>query len=153
RAETTEHRIGEPALLPHVLKQPRAHRTAEQRVQHVARIPIVVVLRIAAGADADVALLELFAADENLRHDVRRLLADRFTGLDQRSELPVDELSHMSVLEIPDGRDNEVPRCVRLPKIAAQQIRTEGLHGFARAQYRTAQRVIFPEALGENLMD
>ena len=72
-AQAAEHRVGQPALLADVLEQPRAHRAAEHGVQHVARIAVLVVLLVAAGAEADVALLELLVADEHVRNDARRL--------------------------------------------------------------------------------
>ena len=66
RAEPAEHGVRQPALLADVLEQPRAHRAAEHRIQHVAGVAIVVILRIAARAEADVALLELLVADQDL---------------------------------------------------------------------------------------
>ena len=67
RAQAAEHRIGQPALLADVLEQPRAHRAAEHGVQDVADVAVVVVLRVAVRAEADVALLELLGADDHLR--------------------------------------------------------------------------------------
>ena len=117
RAQPAEDRVRQPAFFADVLEQPRAHRAAEQRVEHIARIAIVVALRIAADADANVALLELLVPDLRLGHDLRRLLADRLAGGLERSELLVDEITDALVLEVPHGRDDQVARGVRLSKV------------------------------------
>ena len=135
------------ALLAHVLKQPRAHRTAEQRVEHVARIPIVVLLRIAADAQAEVTLLELLVPHQRLRHDARRVLGVRLAGLRRASRTFCSMSSRTCA-------------CSRLP--AAETIRFRARVGVgeirraarsalndstvsARAQNRAAERVVLPE--------
>ena len=100
RAETAEHRVGQPALLAHVLKQSRAHRSAEQRVQHVAGITVVVILGIAADAEAHVALLELLVADQDPRHHLGRLVTRGFAGLGEGSELLLDEIADAFPLHV-----------------------------------------------------
>ena len=69
RAHAAEDRIGQPALLAHVLKQPRAHRAAEHGVQDVADVAIVVVLLVAVRAEADMALFELLGPRQHGRLD------------------------------------------------------------------------------------
>ena len=118
-AQAAEYRIGQSTLLANVLKQPRAHRAAEQRIEHVAGIPIVVVLRIAAGAEAQVALLELLVANQNIGDDRRRLLACRFAHRRQIAELRVDQIANVTVLEVADRRHNQVSRRVGVLEIAA----------------------------------
>ena len=76
RAEPAEHRVGQAALLPDILEEPRAHRAAEQRVQDVAHVPVVVLLRVAGRPHADVALLQFLCANDERRHDARGLIHD-----------------------------------------------------------------------------
>src|SRR5206468_8097981 len=153
RAQAAEDGVRQPALLAHVLKQTRAHRAAEQRVEHVARVPVVVVLRIAADAEAHVALLELLVAHENLGDHARRLIAGRIARFGQRSELLADELAHPVVLEVADRRDDQVPGRIDAPEVITQQLRVERLDRLLRAEDRTAERMILPEALREELVD
>ena len=46
-------------------------RSAQERVQHVAGVAVVVILSVAADAEAHVALLELLVPDQDLAGDVR----------------------------------------------------------------------------------
>ena len=65
-AQTAEHRVGEAPLLAHVLKQARTHRPAEDSVEHVAAIPVVVILAIATRAQTDVTLFEILRANRRV---------------------------------------------------------------------------------------
>ena len=120
RAQSAEHRVGEAALLTHVLKQTRAHRPAEKRIQQVARIPIVVVLRIAAHTDAEVALFELLVADQHLGHHLGGLLTQCRAVGRQRPELLVHELADPLVFQVADGRHDQIAGGVRLLEVVAQ---------------------------------
>ena len=59
----------------------------------------------------------------------------------------------MRVLEIADRRDDQVSRGVARAEVLTQDIRVERVHRFRRAQNRSAERVVFPEALREQLVD
>ena len=115
--EAAEHRIGEAALFADVLEQPRAHRATEQRIQHVARIASVVILRIAADTDAEVTLFELFVANQDLRHDLRRLVSERFARFDQRPEFLIDQIAHAVVFQVADGGHDQVPGGIGVAEI------------------------------------
>ena len=65
RAETAEDRVGKSALLADVLEQPGTHRSAENRVQDVARIARVMVLPVAGRPEADMTLLEILVANDD----------------------------------------------------------------------------------------
>ena len=65
--QVAEHRVRQPALFADVLEEPRAHRAAENRVQHVERVPVVVRLRIGRRAETEMALLDVL-----LTHDAGR---------------------------------------------------------------------------------
>ena len=153
RAQPAEHGVGQAAFLTHVLEEPRAHRSAEHRVQHVARIAVVVILRVAAGAETEVALLQLFVADENLRRHRRRLFADRLARRWHRREPLFDELADVIVLEVADRRDDQVGRGVRAVEVVAKQVGGERLDRFARPENRPPQRMVGPESLREELVD
>src|SRR4030095_15384009 len=49
-AQTTEDRVSQTALLADILKQARAHRTAEHCVEHVARVAILLILPVSVRA-------------------------------------------------------------------------------------------------------
>src|SRR5207244_5430347 len=126
---------------------PRAHRPTEQRVQHVARIPIVVVLRVAADADAQVTLFELLVANLNLRHHAWRLFADHLARRVERSELLSNQLPDALVFEVPHRRHDQVSSGVSVLEVVPERVGAERLDGFLRAENRPAERVMLPEAL------
>src|SRR5262249_61452773 len=150
-AQAAEDRVGEAALFTDVLEQPRAHRAAEQRVQHVARVAVLVILRIAADAETQMALLELLVAHDDLRHDARRLIAHDFAGLGERSQFLLHQTADAIVLPVSERGDDQVVRRVYAPEIAAQEIRIERFDRFLRAENRAPERMVFPEALREDL--
>src|SRR5690606_15892138 len=98
-AEAAEDRVREAPLLADVLEQPRAHRSAEQRIEHVAGEAVLVVLRVAADTEAHVALLELLVPDEDVRHHARRLLARSIAAGFEAAETLEDEIPDALVLE------------------------------------------------------
>ena len=123
RAEAAEHRVGQPALLADVLEQPRAHRPAEHRVQDVADVAVVVVLRIAVGAETDVALLELLGPDDapaarRAARVVRDAAARRAAAC---SKAPADQVAHLRVLDVAGRRDDQVRRAYSVAEIVAQR--------------------------------
>ena len=59
----------------------------------------------------------------------------------------------MRVLEIADRRHDQVARRIGVREVRAQQVGVERLDGFAGAENRTAERVILPEPLREELVD
>src|SRR5439155_16883084 len=103
RAQATEHRVGEPALLTNGLKETRAHRTTEHRVQHVARIAVLVILLVAAGAEADVTLFELLVADDDARLDARARGRKAQAFGRHGSERRLDDVADLLVLDVADG--------------------------------------------------
>ena len=111
------------------------------------------ILRIAARAHAQVALLELLVAHQNLRCDRRRLLPHDLTGLWHGAESLLHQLADAIVFEIADGGHDQVRRGVRVAKIIAEEVDVERFDRFTRAENRPPQRVVFPEALREELVD
>ena len=65
--QVAEDGVRQPALLAHVLEQPRAHRAAQHRVEHVGGVPVVVILRVGTGAEQHVALLQILGAHLRVR--------------------------------------------------------------------------------------
>ena len=70
-----------------------------------------------------------------------------------RAELLRNQIADALVLEIAHGRYDQVARRIRIGKVAAEQIGVERLDGIAGAEDRAAERVVLPEALGEELVD
>ena len=110
------------------------------------------VLRIAARAQTHVALLELLVPDQDLRHDGRPVLDDRLAGLRHRGEPFFDEGAHARVVEVADGGNNQVWGGVGVREIVAQDVGVQRLDRVRTPENRPAQRVIFPEALREELV-
>ena len=100
------------------------------------------------------ALLELLVPDQRLRHD--RAAHPRSCGSPVCTSDP--NFSSMrsrtcACSRLPAADTMRLRSRVRVREICPQQIGVERLDGFARAENRTAQRVILPEALGEELVD
>ena len=121
RAQSAEHRVGQAALLPHVLEEPRAHRAAEQRVEHVARVAVLVALRITRDprqmwlCSSSLLRMSTFGATCGASSTVR--LADRRDA----AELLRHQIPHALVLEVAHGRHDQVARRVGVREIAAEQ--------------------------------
>ena len=64
-----------------------------------------------------------------------------------------DQLADMRVVQVSDRRYNQVLGRIRLPEIRPKKIGAEALDCLAGAENRPPKRMIFPESLGEELMD
>ena len=64
-----------------------------------------------------------------------------------------DEFDKMLVIEVPGGAYDEIAGSEVVTIKAGDHGALEFSYGFARAQDRQPERVVLPEALGENLMD
>jgi hypothetical protein len=112
-----------------------------------------VILPIARRAEADVTLLELLVADDDLRDDVRRCVPERLTDERHAVERAQHQVAHLVVLDVAGRRDDQVRRAVGAREIRPQPLAGERLDGFLRAEDRAAERMVGPEVLGEQLMD
>jgi hypothetical protein len=153
RAQAAEDRVGETALFTNVLKQTRAHRPAKNRVEHVARVSILMILPVPARAEADVALLELLRADgDPWNHDGRgfgNVHALAWNG----AKGTLDEVADALVIDVADSSNNQVRRGVHTVEVAPQGRRGQRLDGLFRPENRAPERVPFPQMLGEQLVD
>ena len=111
------------------------------------------VLRVAAGPKTKVALLELLVADQDLGDNRRRMLGERLVWRGQAAELLRDQVAYSGVLEVADGRNDQVARRVGVDEVLAETIRVERLDRFARPENGPPERMVLPEALGEQLVD
>ncbi len=153
RAQTTEDRIRKPALFANVLKESRAHRPAQHGVEHVTRIPIVVVLRVAARAHADVTLLEVLVADNHLRHDRWRCIGRPRRARWHRLERRQNQLPYPRMLDVAGGRHDDVAGGIGRLEILSQALLRERLNRLSRPEDRAPQRMPLPEALREHFVD
>src|SRR6185295_11722716 len=105
--------------------------------------------RVAADAEAQMALLELLVPHQNLRHHLWRFVATRLARFRQRPELLLDEVANPIVLEIPDRGDDQILGGVDATEIVAQQVGVERFDGFLGPEDWPAERMVLPEPLGE----
>ena len=152
RAQVAAHRVGEPAFLPHVLEQARAHRAAKHGVEDVADVPVFVILRVAARSKADVTLLELLVSDQQLGHDGRRRVPHRLALRLNRTEGAADQLPEPIVLHVSGRRHDEVAGHIGPSKVLAKRLLGERPNRLAGAKNGSAERVALPEMLGEQLV-
>ena len=110
------------------------------------------ILGIAARAQAQVALLELFVANHDLRNDVRRSAVLLHAGDRHRSERLLERLTQLRVLEVAGGRDNDVLGRVGAAEMVAQPLLCQRLDALFGAEDGPSQRMPFPERLRENLV-
>ena len=91
------------------------------------------------------ALLELLVADEHVRHDARRRLRDRLAAAWQAVECPRHEIAHLLVLDVADGRDDQVRRaCTCSRNSGAARPASSDSTVSLRAENRPAQRMVLP---------
>jgi hypothetical protein len=82
----------------------------------------------------------------------RRLL--RLRAVVRRvDERLLQQVLNAPVFEIADRDDHEVRRDVRLREVFLQRLLVEGADALRGAEDRPAERMVVPEALGENLVD
>src|SRR5262249_45384010 len=153
RTEATEDRVREASLLPNVLEESRTHRAAENGVQNVARITILVILLVAARPETNVTLFELLIPDDQLRNHSRRSLQQQRAVGRHGTERALDDVSYLFVLDVPDGSDDHVRRRIDCLEVAPQTFGVQSLDGLFRAKDRASERVPLPETLREKLVD
>ena len=68
-------------------------------------------------------------------------------------ERALEQFLHAPVFEIADGDDDEVRRDVGLREICLQRLLVERADALRRAEDRTAERMVAPEAFREDLVD
>src|SRR3954470_6366128 len=98
------------------------------------------ILRIAIGAKADMALFELFRSRNYLRTDPRRIPGERRALRCESAERGVDELAHAGMIQVSGGGNDHVGRHIRAAKILEQRFSCERLDGFLRSQDRAPER-------------
>ena len=153
RDEAAADGVREPPLLADVLKEPRAHRAAEHRVEHVRDVAIGMVLRIGSRAETDMALLEVLVSHSQPNVHVRRGRGERLAVDRKRGERLADDRAHHIRIDVPRGRDDEIARGIRPAEIGAQRRGVEPLHRLGRAENRTPERMFGPEAGGEDFVN
>ena len=113
-------RVGEPALLPHLLEQARRHAAPERGVHDQEREALGIAAREAVRAEADVRLLGLAALDQVAPRGIRRVLGGpqvpprRPSGLElaPRRHAATEHPEQILVAEVAGRRHDEVPRHV-----------------------------------------
>ena len=121
--------------------------------KHVTRIPIVVVLRITAGPETDVALLELLVANEDLRHHRRRLFTAVSPDVGTAPNFASTSSRTRSCSRLPTAEMIRLCGGVGVAEIPAQKVGVERFHRLRPAENGATERVILPEALREQLVD
>ncbi len=69
------------------------------------------------------------------------------------AEAFVHEVAKVLVLEIADGRDDQIARRVSVSEVVAKPPLSKRLDGLLRAEDRAAERMILPESLREDFVD
>ncbi|MGC4082944.1 MAG: hypothetical protein QM736_12745, partial [Vicinamibacterales bacterium] len=65
----------------------------------------------------------------------------------------IHEPTHVRMIQIADGRDDQILRRVRVAEVRTERLGRERFDGLARAQDGTPEWMVFPEPLREDLVD
>src|SRR3954451_23391611 len=154
RAAVGEHRVGEAALLAHLLEQPRAHAAAQHLVDDRQREAGRVVPPERAGAEHHVRLLQR-TVDAREAVDVGGVGAagapgawttvGRLRGCDTRH--------HVVVVDVAGRRHHDVRRLVVVGVVRGDLVAGDGLDGGLAPRDLTTEGVAREQRAGEHVVD
>ena len=154
-------RVGEPALLPDLLEQPRRHPATEGGVDDEEREPVRIRAREPVRPDDHVGLLGLLPLDEVAARGCRgaRGVAETPRGISATVPLAphvhalAEHAHEVLVADVPgDGHDEPCGHVV--PPVEAANGSARGrADPFARAQDRPSERMTGPEGRREQVVD
>ncbi len=137
-----------------VLEQTGAHASAEQRVQDVGRVALLVRDGVRGDADADLHLLErLLVAQVDARKSLGRGRVEAvFHGLHVFKMFRY-QFDEVLVVEISGGGYDQVAGSEAVSIMPRNNGPLEALYGVARSEDGFAESMVFPETLRENFVD
>src|SRR6266571_4071961 len=146
--------VGQPAFLPHLLEQAGTDAPAQDGVQRVDRVPILVAVGDAFGAHADVSLLQRLRTHVHAFRDRRRdPVRGPGLGIPWASERRRTLLQHRPKGEIPRHRDNHLRGSVMPGPERQQRGPAERFDGSDFPEHGPSQRVGAEGILGVQVME
>src|ERR1051325_3025022 len=97
-------------------------------------MPIVVVLRIAGRAQADVTLFQFLVANLNLGNDRRSSLSRCLARRSEIAKLLINELADARVIEVADGGDDQIVGRICVAEISTQALGVERFDRLAHTE-------------------
>src|ERR1019366_2079237 len=149
--------VGQALSLADVLEEAGAHAAAEQGVENVAGVALLVGDGIGGDSEAELHLFEsLLVAQDNAgdglrRHGVEAILSI-FPWLHMLESFG-DQFDEAVVIEIAGGGDDDVGGGEAVGVGFDDRRTLEALHGFFGAEDRLAEWVILEKILGEDFVD
>src|SRR5437870_12386003 len=143
------NRVRQSALLPHFLKQARADAAAQDRIEKVGRIPVLVRLGHSFEANTDMRLFQRLGPYVDATADPgwnptgrRKLCASR------AAEGSRDLLEHRTPAKIPCNRDHDLRRSIKAGPIGQDLLSTKSLDCRDFSENRPAERMLSKDVLG-----
>src|SRR5467141_1967404 len=153
RRQLAENRVREALFFANVLEKTRGHAAAKKIVEDGDAEAVLVAQRNRWDTDAKMHLFEVaFGFEMDGRTRARSSVALGGTRWFHVAELLLNQFQHLLVSDVARSGDHQMVRREPLSKSRAQRIAVESFHRFRCAQNRAAQRMLRPEAAGENLV-
>ncbi len=133
-------RIDQPALLPHLLEQPRRHAAAEQGREQQGRVVVGIAIGDRGEAEHDMHLVEVARLAE-LAAPVEAGAHRRRLHARQVGEMAVHQVQNMRVLQPPRRGDHHVIGGIVPPHVAGQRRAREAPDHLLGAEHRPAHRL------------
>ena len=154
RIEIAVDGVGQALAFTNVLEQARTHTAAEQGVEDVAGVALLMRDGMRGHAEAELHLLQrLLVAQDDARESLGRGRVEAvFRGL-HVFEVSGDQFDEVVVIEIAGGRYDDVAGGEAVAVGVDDRFALEALHGFFGAQDRLAQGMILEKILGEDFVD
>ena len=152
-AEIGEDGVGDAAILANGLEEARAHAAAEHGIEDQGGVAALVGDGRGGDAEADLHLLEgllVFEQDAGAGLGGRQL-SERLAGI-EAGEFFLDGLDKLIVLKVAGGGEDHVAGVEAAGVVVEQLGLVQPCDGGGGAEDGLAQGVIFPEALGEELV-
>ena len=145
-----EHVVGEPAPLAHLAEEARRHAGAEDRREHLQRVPVGVDERIAAHAQAEVRLIGVLVVDGHLGAVVAvRAGPARAPAVSWASRSPSSSLDAVErvAVETAADADDHARGLVPAPEVVEERLARRGADGLLAADDVPAERLVAVEQL------